>query len=382
MTTRRRKSTFVSPADLVRIGAVTCVALALAGCESTTGPGVAAEYDLLFVSHEPIVEGVKTGQDIYRMRPGISARENLTRLSTVEYPTFSFAVRYGGLALSPDGRTMAFTGYREGCPGIWAMATDGSNLRKLSIGEYATTRCNYSPRWSPDGRQVAFTSSRDGSWSIYVADADGHNARNVSSSIDARSGFKLAAPWSPDGRVIFQYSAGEGRVEAYSVNPNGTVLTRLFGRVDDHSPHWSPDRSRVAFIRYANRQANLFVMKSDGSQVTRLTSHTGLDGMGYMNIHENAVTNWSADGRKIAFVNYHWGVPGSRLYVINVDGTGLVELARDAEFDGWTPDGRVTFTAPSPERTDIFTIKADGTDLVNLTNTPDLSESNGTWVRR
>src|ERR1700704_1959986 len=50
-------------------------------------------------------------------------------------------------AWSPDGKSIAFMGYRDGGYAIWAGAPDGTNLRKLTGGAFDDRE----PAWSHDG---------------------------------------------------------------------------------------------------------------------------------------------------------------------------------------------------------------------------------------
>jgi hypothetical protein len=97
---------------------------------------------------------------------------------------------------------------------------------------------------------------------------------------------------------------------------------------------------------------------------------------------------WSADGSRIAFVSKRGGY--YNVWVMNADGSGQTNLTRqrteDAEDPTWSPDGtRIAFTARTPglSNSEIFTMKADGSNLVQLTNTPVSDpggfESNPTW---
>ena len=356
---------------------IALVSVLVSACSETAGPKPAVEYDLLFVN---AVKGLP-GEDIFRMRSDGTGRENLTHLSTVQYPTFELAVTYRSMTLAPDGQSVAFESNREGCPGIWGMNADGSALRKLSTGAYESTRCNMFPVWSRDGSMIAFTTSREGKWSVYVMNADGTNPHSVSSPLDnGTAGVNFPVAWSPEGRVVFHHPTSGGRYEAYTVKPDGSGLELFFGRTTDHSPKWSPDRSKIAFIRYTQNGSNLFVMNADGSDVRQLTTHAGLD-MLWPNGFQNDYRNWSADGRQIVFVNQV--NLQNNLHVINVDGTNQVRLTGyQAEFNGWSPDGRITFSSDTNGSDDLYLIKSDGTALVNLTNTSTSDEMRAFWVER
>ncbi len=353
------------------------VSVLASACSEAVGPGSTPTYDLLFVN----AEKATPGEDIYRMNADGTGRENLTRLSTVAYPTFELAVTYRSIALSPNGQSIAFESNREGCPGVWGMNVDGTGIKKLSIGEFQATRCNLMPLWSPDGSMIAFTTSREGRWSVYVMNADGTNPRNVSSSaIDNNTdGVNFPVAWSADGRVVFNHPVS-GRFEAYTVNPDGTGLGLFFGRATDHSPEWSPDKSKIAFIRDTQTGANLFVMNADGSNVRQLTTHAGQDIL-WPDGFQNDYRNWSDDSRQIVFANRINSQ--NQLHVIDVDGTNHVQLTNyHADFNGWSPDGRVTFSSGTSGSDDIYLIKPDGTGIVNLTNTSTSNEKRALWVER
>ena len=73
--------------------------------------------------------------------------------------------------VSPDGRKIVFTSYRDGNAEIYLMNADGSNQTRLtnSGGE------DEAASWSPSGQQLIFASSRDGSYDLYLMNADGSN---------------------------------------------------------------------------------------------------------------------------------------------------------------------------------------------------------------
>jgi hypothetical protein len=71
--------------------------------------------------------------------------------------------------VSPDGKKVAFTSYRDGNAEIYLMNADGSGVTRLtnSAGE------DEAAAWSSNGSQLAFASNRDGDYNIYVMNADG-----------------------------------------------------------------------------------------------------------------------------------------------------------------------------------------------------------------
>ncbi len=156
---------------------------------------------------------------------------------------------------SPDGKTIAFFGYRDGGYDLWAIAPDGSNQRKLTWGNFDDREPVYShdgtriafssdrvaalgsdyniwvldlrsgamrqmtndkaddylPTWSPDDREIAFTSTRGNARSIWaVALLDGTERRITDAKIRAD-----APSWGPGGDLVYHSAGGgESRLES------------------------------------------------------------------------------------------------------------------------------------------------------------------------
>jgi TolB protein len=128
---------------------------------------------------------------------------------------------------------------------------------------------------------------------------------------------------------------------------------------------WSPDGSHIAFSAMQDSRWNIYVMKADGTQVTKLTSDPGV-----MNFY----TAWSPDGRKIAFGAKHGKEDGTDIYVINADGSGKQQLTNDPASDStpaWSPDGKqIAFVSDrdgKPHDVQIFVMQADGSRQTRLT---------------
>ncbi|MFB7268716.1 TolB family protein, partial [Streptomyces nojiriensis] len=120
----------------------------------------------------------------------------------------------GRPVLSPDGRRVAMSAYRGGTFHIWVMNADGSGLRPLTDGPFD----HRAPAWSPDGRTLAFCSERGGD------------------------------PVAGSPYRIWTVPVAGGRPRRLTGLP-GQDGPGQDGEWEDFDPVWSPDGSRVLFVR-------------------------------------------------------------------------------------------------------------------------------------
>jgi Tol biopolymer transport system component len=147
---------------------------------------------------------------------------------------------------------------------------------------------------------------------------------------------------------------------------------------------------RIAYAGNDENSGEIFTVSPSGDDPTQLTRGKG----------DKQSPAWSADGRKIAFVKLKEGRPHGDMagplqgdiYTMRADGSDqavVTRTLRDDSFPSWSPDGRrLVFLRgvgeDYPENgvyvdRDIFAVDRDGTHLVRLTHTPEVSEGVPVW---
>jgi dipeptidyl aminopeptidase/acylaminoacyl peptidase len=198
-----------------------------------------------------------------------------TPVATTAQPPRTAAMP-GGVALSPDGATVAWTlRQREGTTLHLTSVADPDPAKEKLITPNGATNCsNASPIWSPDGATLAFLSTCTGTQD------------------------------KPGQEQIFLWSKADGSVKQ---------LTHVTGNIAQ--PAWSPDGTAIAFlfVENATRSAGALdamkpwagVIGEDGVEIQRVYGIELADGKGKwftpadMHVYE---FNWSPDSHLIAFV--------------------------------------------------------------------------------
>jgi TolB protein len=160
---------------------------------------------------------------------------------------------------------------------------------------------NYHVQPSPDGSRVAFDSDRDGVRGVYVAQRDGTNVARVT----------------------------------------GADFTAI--------PTWSPDSTRLAFVRAESDHPdvwNLWRLSLDSGEATRLT--------GFEN-GQTSGASWFPDGHRIGYTH------GDRLVVLDLDS------GASREFKSPTPGRSLRMPSVSPDGNHvIFHVDGKGAWLLDL----------------
>jgi TolB protein len=243
--------------------------------------------------------------------------------------------------------TIVFASNRdEGHGEIYSMRDDGAGVKRLTFNSVQDA----APLLSPDGTKITFRRELNPA-NVFVMNVDG------SAQIGLAPGER--AEWSPDGTKLALVS------DSLAVM-NADATGRVWFHVGGSYVTWSPDGTKLAYVStglHGEATNDIYTIFANGTGATRITT----DGLA-----KNSLA-WSPDGTKFVY-----SAAGS-VYVIGVNGSGLSSptAGRSAR---WSPDGsRIIFITDAYDgNEEIYTVRLDGTDPKNLTQTPS-NESDPDW---
>jgi eukaryotic-like serine/threonine-protein kinase len=173
--------------------------------------------------------------------------------------------RFGGLALSPDGRRLvvSLTGEGANAPtDLWVYELRQRTLSRLTFeGKF-----NDRPTWTPDGGRVTFVSDRAGLRALYTVPWDGSGPAQ---SLLAGPRLVQEGAWSHDGRVlVYRQGAGVGGTlrDIYYVRPGVDTVPRPFlaSEFDEFSPALSPDDRWLVYVSNESGRDQVYVRPFPG----------------------------------------------------------------------------------------------------------------------
>jgi tricorn protease len=196
--------------------------------------------------------------------------------------------QFRDLALSPDGKKIAFTSHGEV---FVASSKDGGDAFRVTT----TPERESGPLWTSNSNSLIYTSGRDGALHLYQYNFIGGTETRLTNAAQDD-----AAPLlSPDGKSIsFIRNGQELHVMDLASKKDLIVAKGYLGRppfASTGTVSWSPDSKWLAYASFGNKTfRNILVTPASGAgepkQISFLANTFG------------GVVNWSQDGKYILFV--------------------------------------------------------------------------------
>jgi TolB protein len=245
---------------------------------------------------------------------------------------------------------IAFTRRVHTISQVFTVRPDGTRLRQVTHGQPAG---EHGLSWSPNGRGLLYTLGRpDGTDRIVKSLADGSGAAVVSPACTGACLSDDDPTYSPDGKkIVFARAFGPvvhenpAHVAIFAMNADGSHLTQLTQKrtaTEDGQPQWSPDGTKIAFVRTnttakPRNKGAIEIMNADGTNIRRITPFA----------IDATVPRWSPKGKRLLFSTYEHPVQfkSANLFTMRADGTHRVALTHytggtlQAFADGWSPSG-------------------------------------------
>ncbi|HEX8091020.1 MAG TPA: winged helix-turn-helix domain-containing protein, partial [Blastocatellia bacterium] len=296
-------------------------------------------------------------------------------------------------SLSPEEDRIAYADSKNGRRDIWVMPLAGGEPTRVTDDAADDRR----PVWRPEGKGIVYSSNRNGIYQIcmgylngrkptqitnkdddnYVSDIspDGSKILFVESreeadlykvemstgeevEITSDLGLELWPDVSKDGSTI-AFQAMSSKVKMVNSSILSMPVEGLGGQLkldaNGFDPRWSPDGSKLGFLRFENDMYTIWVVKAAGGEPWRLTTGNmflgGISGLPYD--HRQARDySWSPDGRRIAYCSNKSGQ--ANVWAIDVDTLSDTMISDNTESDveffcpTWSPDvNRIAYIARS-----------------------------------
>ena len=198
---------------------------------------------------------------------------------------------------SPDNEEIAFVVRGE----LFAMREEGGRTARLT----SNSARDHDFVWKPDGTALVFISDREGNYDLYLVESDDPDESRLSralaftvTSLTDDPADEWSPRFSPDGSRL-AYVRGNGDLRVIDWETREDTLLLAGWMQPDYS--WSPDGRWIAYSRPDGEFNNdVWIIPAAGGEAVNITRHPD----------EDSSPVWSADGRKLAFVSKRLGDGG------------------------------------------------------------------------
>ena len=168
--------------------------------------------------------------------------------------------------------------------------------------------------------------------------------------------------WTPDGQLLFESNEG-GRYGLWVARLDGSAPRRFLSVDFEHQqPVVSPDGKRVAFVAsVAAGDNDIFIVNVDGTGKENISNAPG----------SQYLPRWSPDSRRVAYISSVPNVKTRDIVVYDLTTKKAVNVTNSPDRSesnlGWAPGASIAFTVNQGDETTVFVMSPDGTNARQVT---------------
>lgn len=256
-----------------------------------------------------------------------------------------------GVDWSADGRALFYATDRAGGYTVWRVPAEGGTP-ELMVGGAAKLK---HPSVARASGRIAYES-----WSYEInlweapitdrLDLEGDLTPTLRPAVRTSDQWNHSPEFSPDATRIAFVSTRSGGAELWTSDRDGANAQQLtnFGRAAIRQPRWSPDGTRILISASVNGQLDLYLVDVAGGALTRLTDDTD----------DEFAPAWSHDSAAVLFGARRSGT--WQLMRMTIADRARTQLTTDGGYVAHaSPDGK-TILFTRLERTGVWTMPAAG----------------------
>lgn len=219
------------------------------------------------------------------------------------------------------------------------------------------------PNISPDGNWIVYVANDSRMRpNLYVIHSSGGEPRKITN--DTVLVYYRAPCFSPDAsQIVYSvYSTDNNRFEIDIIPTLGGKSHKLVSNAD--LPMWSPDGKRIAFFRQIGQALGLFIVKSDGTEETKVTQ---IEPVSFINIA------WSPDSKRLAFLRSFGTATTGRyteIFSRKLDDSTEHQITFDKKIIDdfcWTSTGEIVFNSNRSGGVGLWVMPEEGGTPKQLT---------------